>query len=78
MSDDPPKMLTPVEVHTALQVVFEALFGLMYRLGDGFSSDTAAAIGYATGTISNAKALVGRDIDNAKQCDVSASASRPP
>lgn len=55
--------MTPREVHTTLEQAFEQLLTLRDSL-DRLSSDTAYSIGLATTTISKAKALVGRDIDD--------------
>lgn len=56
--------MKPTEVHKVLEDAYAQLKGLIYELED-VRTDTAAAIGYATGALSKAKALVGRDIDDA-------------
>lgn len=58
--------MTLHELHAILQSAFDVLAGVLDNVPDGTSSDTALAVGYTLGTISRAKALVGRDIDDAK------------
>lgn len=55
--------MTLRELHTILQTAFDALGAVHGSVPDGVSPDTALALGYALGTISKAKAMVGRDID---------------
>jgi hypothetical protein len=64
VSDDELRRL-----HAVLQRAFDELaaFGFRGRLPDKLASDTAFAVGEALGTLSKAKALVGRDIDDAKR-----------
>lgn len=57
--------MTHREIHAVLQKALDDLLTL-YGQVDGLSPDTCLAIGYAMGTLSKAKALVGRDIDDAK------------
>jgi hypothetical protein len=54
------------EIHAILQDAFEKLAALHGQC-DGVSTDTAFAIGEATGLISKAKALIGRDIDTERK-----------
>lgn len=54
----------------ALHAVLRASYDAMLRvreagMPDGVGSDTAFAIGEATGVLSKAKGLLGRDIDDA-------------
>jgi hypothetical protein len=61
-TDQDGSVITKQEIHATLQELFEKAL----TLKDGIhllSSDTVFAIGEATGAISKAKALVGRDID---------------
>lgn len=62
---DNPEM---VALHATLQKAYELVLTL--RVPDwpeGIGSDTAFAIGEAAGILSKAKALVGRDIDDARR-----------
>jgi hypothetical protein len=52
------------DIHALLQHAFEQIASLRGECDD-VSTDTAFAIGEALGTISKAKGLVGRDIDDA-------------
>jgi hypothetical protein len=56
-------------LHALLQRAADELVEFRFRgaVPDSLSSDTAFAIGEALGVLSKAKALVGRDIDDAKQ-----------
>jgi hypothetical protein len=54
------------EVHKSLQQAFDIL-AVMYGNIPPMSTDTAFALGEATGLIAKAKALVGRDIDDARK-----------
>lgn len=58
--------MTLHELHAILQSAFDALDAVRGGMPDGAGTDTAHAVGLAQGTISKAKALVGRDIDDAK------------
>lgn len=58
--------MTLRELHALLQSAFDALAEVRGNVPHGVREDTAMAVGYALGTISKAKALVGRDIDDAK------------
>jgi hypothetical protein len=58
--------MTLQEVHGVLREALDRLARLHGEL-DSVSTDTAFAIGEALGMISRAKALVGRDIDDARQ-----------
>lgn len=62
-SDTP---LTPEQIHELLFAAFVEISTIRGR-ADRVSPDTALAIGYALGTIGKAKALVGRDIDQARK-----------
>jgi hypothetical protein len=55
--------MTLCELHTILQTAFDALAAVQDDMPDGVSLDTVFALGNALGSISQAKALVGRDID---------------
>lgn len=56
--------MTRAELHGILQNHYDELHVLLQpNAMPHISTDTAAAIGYAIGSISKAKALVGRDID---------------
>ena len=59
--------MTLRELHTILQAAFDAIATSMGNVPDGASPDTALAVGYALGSVSKAKALVGRDIDQAAE-----------
>lgn len=59
--------MTLRELHAILQTAFDAVAVVHGNVPDGASSDTALAVGYALGSISKAKALVGRDIDQAAE-----------
>jgi hypothetical protein len=58
--------MTSRELHAALQQVADALAAMRGNWPPEMRPDTAHAIGYATGAVSKAKALVGRDIDDAR------------
>jgi hypothetical protein len=60
------------DIHRTLQVVFEEL--LCVSNFDGLSLDTIFALGEALGIITKAKALVGRDIDQAEGAHAKAGA----
>lgn len=51
------------DLHGRLQRAFEELAAFRGALPEGLSSMSAFALGEAVGTISKAKAQVGRDID---------------
>ncbi len=53
------------QVHRVLQRAYEDVCGLYGDITRDIGSDTAFAIGEATGILAKAKALVGRDIDDA-------------
>jgi hypothetical protein len=53
-------------IHATLQRAYDEV-ATLYRNVDGVSPDTAFAIGEALGVLSKAKALVGRDIDQARE-----------
>lgn len=57
--------MTLQELHTILETSFKALADVASGVPDGIGSDTAFAVGDALGTLSKAKALVGRDIEAA-------------
>ena len=57
------KILTPEEVHGIIQKSFTLVTELYGNLPN-LSMDTVFSIGEATGVLSKAKALVGRDIDD--------------
>ena len=57
--------MTLTELHELLQAAFDSLATVHGHVPDGAGTDTALAVGYALGAISKAKALVGRDIDQA-------------
>lgn len=61
-------MTTKNEIYELLTDTFDKLCGLHGQC-DGLSADSAFAIGFAAGSISRAKALVGRDIDDTAQND---------
>jgi hypothetical protein len=55
-------------LHAALQEVHDRFApGLVEQMPQGISADTAFAIGYMAACARTAKALVGRDIDDAKR-----------
>lgn len=58
--------MTLTEVHAVLQQAFHDVLSLHGELDSDVSPDTAFAIGNALGVIEKAKALVGRDIDQAR------------
>jgi hypothetical protein len=58
--------MTLTEIHAVLREALEAVLSLHGQLPDETAPDTAFAIGEAGGLLSRAKALVGRDIDDAK------------
>jgi hypothetical protein len=53
-----------VEMHGKLRDAWDILL-TFYPVEAGMREDTAFALGQATGLISQAKALIGRDIDDA-------------
>jgi hypothetical protein len=53
------------DIHRTLQIVFEELLRVAQNF-DGLKMDTVFALGEAMGFVSKAKALVGRDIDDAR------------
>ena len=53
------------QVHRVLQRAYEDVCGLYGCITRDIGPDTAFAIGEATGILAKAKALVGRDIDDA-------------
>lgn len=56
-----------IALHNRVHAVYNDLLGLCDAIGtEGLSSDTVFAIGEAAGIASRAKALVARDIDDAK------------
>jgi hypothetical protein len=59
--------MTLKELHAALQDAFDT-WSRAYERGElpltEIGADTALALGYAMGSISKAKALIGRDIDD--------------
>lgn len=55
--------MTKPDIHKVLQQAYDQLLALHGKV-HCLSSDTVFAIGEATGILSKAKALVGRDIDN--------------
>lgn len=57
--------LTPTQVHAVLQKGFDEIVTLRGHIGNDLGNDTAFAIGESLGMIARAKALVGRDIDDA-------------
>lgn len=59
--------LTPEEIHAVLFEAWEQITALRGRCEFLISTDTAFALGLALGTIGQAKALVGRDIDQARK-----------
>ena len=67
--------MTPKEIHAVLQQAFDALIALHGQI-DGVSPDTAYAIGEATGVLSKAKALLGRDIDQGQVDELRAGMGR--
>ena len=58
-------MMSLREVHAVLQTAFEHVMTLRGQLSDDVGTDSAFAIGEAMGVLAKAKALVGRDIDDA-------------
>jgi hypothetical protein len=66
-----PRTKNMEAVHAILNAAYEAIgqlkSGNHERLLDGLGSDTLVAIGYAMGSIGKAKAMVGRDIDDARR-----------
>ena len=59
------RLLTPRQVHAVLAQAYDTVLGLYGRIGTDLGPDTAMSIGEALGVIAKAKALVGRDIDDA-------------
>lgn len=51
-----------IKAHGVLTLAYNAMLALYGHI-NGASTDTAFAIGEATGVLNKAKALVGRDID---------------
>jgi hypothetical protein len=58
-------MMALTEIHAVLQKASDGLKMLHGQLGNDVRPDSAFAIGQALGTIDKAKALIGRDIDDA-------------
>jgi len=58
--------MTLRELHAILWKAFDEIDRVRSGMPDGMSTDTAHAVGLAQGTVAKAKALVGRDIDDAK------------
>jgi|HubBroStandDraft_2_1064218.scaffolds.fasta_scaffold266708_2 hypothetical protein len=53
--------------HAVLHAQYEEMCALVFHgCPEGLSTDTAAALGFAVGSLSKAKALLGRDIDDLK------------
>jgi hypothetical protein len=69
MADDQSDTAALEAIHARLRATHDELLDLVYseRALHSMSADTAAALGYATGCISKAKALLGRDIDDRKR-----------
>jgi diacylglycerol kinase family enzyme len=57
--------MTLHELHAILQAAFDSMATVHGNVPNGTGNDTAIAVGYALGSLSKAKALVGRDIDDA-------------
>jgi hypothetical protein len=55
--------MTLHELHQILQTAFDTVAVVSGDVPDDLSPDSAFAVGAALGTLSKAKALVGRDID---------------
>lgn len=64
--------MTREQVHETLEIAFETLAELRGQLEGDLRTDTAFALGEALGTVFKAKALVGRDIDDARERDEAA------
>jgi hypothetical protein len=58
-------MMTLEEVHAVLDQAYQLLASLYQQLPDEIGSDTAFATGESIGVLAKAKALIGRDIDQA-------------
>jgi len=54
-------------LHSTIILAYNTMILLHGNLPPGTSSDSAHAIGEATGMLAKAKALVGRDIDDASR-----------
>lgn len=63
---EPEIALTPEQIHEILFTAYASVAELRGRC-ELVSSDTGFAIGMVLGTIGQAKALVGRDIDQARK-----------
>jgi len=57
--------MTLTEIHAVLQQAYDDVAKLHGNLPDDTRPDSAFAIGEALGQLSKAKALIGRDIDDA-------------
>jgi hypothetical protein len=61
-------------LHAVLRASYDALIRIREAgLPDGVGTDTAFAIGEATGVLSKAKGLLGRDIDDVRRSSSGAS-----
>jgi hypothetical protein len=58
--------MTLRELHAILERAFKELAEVHGQVPEGTGVDSALAVGYTLGCLSKAKALVGRDIDDAK------------
>jgi hypothetical protein len=69
MGDDQNDIAALEAIHARLRATHDEVLDLVYSESalHTMSTDTAAALGYAVGCISKAKALLGRDIDDRKR-----------
>jgi hypothetical protein len=64
--------MTAQDIHAKLLIAFEAMLSVSASINESqppLKMDTVFALGETLGVIMKAKALIGRDIDDAKEAD---------